>query len=63
MGPIPKLEYKAIAATTINEFNGALAEYVKDGWFQSGDLQVTPHQDATGYGMQYSMLIAKEVKE
>lgn len=54
---------KTIAATDINSFNELINEAFLEGYrFAAGQhMQVTPHRDATGYGMQYTVLLILDV--
>lgn len=53
------MEYKLIAATDVSTFQTLMAEAIREGWQLHGNLIVTPHQDANGYGMQYSQAAIK----
>lgn len=60
-----KLTFKLVAATNVNAFNEAVNDHLTKGYrFVSGQpMVVTPHEDISGHGFQYSvaMLLEEEV--
>lgn len=55
-----QIKYKTVAATDINSFDDAVNLAIADGYdMLAGTLNVTPHQDKDGYGMQYTIAMVK----
>lgn len=55
------MTYEIVAATDITVFRSLVNSVLKDGWKLRGNVQVTPHQDLRGHGMQYTQAFVKEV--
>lgn len=54
---------KILAYTNITEFTEQMNIWINSGYSRYGNLQVTPHHDYHGYGMQYTQMLIKSETE
>lgn len=52
-----KVTFELVAATSVGTFNQLVTEHLASGWkfVANMPMMVTPHEDITGHGFQYSM--------
>lgn len=57
-----KVTFKLVAATNINAFNELVTQHFADGWkfVANMPVTVTPHEDISGNGFQYSLAMLLE---